>query len=65
MYVLQAAAEALVLAANDEKFATCALRSSVLVGPGDKQLIPSLHACIAKGETPFVVGDGLNLWDVT
>ncbi|KAL8736884.1 MAG: hypothetical protein Q9181_002224 [Wetmoreana brouardii] len=27
--------------------------------------IPSLHACIAKGETPFIIGDGLNMWDVT
>ena len=58
-------AEALVLSANDEKFSTCALRPSVLFGPGDHQLIPSVHACIAKGETPFVIGDGDNLWDVT
>ncbi|KAL9069078.1 MAG: hypothetical protein Q9161_005725 [Pseudevernia consocians] len=59
------AAEALVLGACDEELATCALRPSVLFGPGDYQLIPSVHACIAKGETPFVVGDGENLWDVT
>lgn len=45
--------------------ATCALRPSVLCGPGDYQLIPAIHACIAKGETPFVIGDGFNLWDVT
>ena len=63
--IFQTAAEALVLAANDEKFATCALRPSVLFGPGDCQFIPSLYACIAKGETPFIVGDGLNMWDVT
>lgn len=44
---------------------TCALRPSAVFGPGDPQLIPSLHACIAKGETPFVIGDGLNMWDVT
>ena len=44
--------------------ATCALRPFVIFGPGDYQLIPSLHACIAKGETPFVIGDGENLWDV-
>lgn len=44
---------------------TCALRPSVLCGPGDYQLVPAIHACIAKGETPFVIGDGLNLWDVT
>ena len=45
--------------------ATCVLRPSVIFGPGDPQLIPSLHECIQKGETPFVIGDGLNMWDVT
>jgi sterol-4alpha-carboxylate 3-dehydrogenase (decarboxylating) len=45
--------------------ATCALRPSVLCGPGDCQLLPSIHACIAKSETPFLIGDGLNLWDIT
>ena len=54
-----------MLSAGDENLATCALRPSVLFGPGDYQLIPSVHACIAKGETPFIVGDGENLWDVT
>ena len=54
-----------MLAANDKSFATCALRPSVLFGPGDYQLVPSVHACIAKGETPFVIGKGDNLWDVT
>ena len=62
---MQAAAEELVLSANDGKFSTCALRPSVLFGPEDHQLIPSVHACIAKGETPFVIGNGDNLWDVT
>lgn len=45
--------------------ATCALRPSVLCGPGDYQLVPAIHACIAKYETPFIIGDGLNLWDIT
>ena len=54
-----------MLGACDGRLATCALRPSVLFGPRDYQLIPSIHACIAKGETPFVVGDGENLWDVT
>ncbi|MCJ1436087.1 erg26, C-3 sterol dehydrogenase [Xylographa pallens] len=61
----KAIAEALVLAASDEKLATCAIRPSVLLGPGDYVLIPSIYACIAKLETPFVIGDGLNMWDVT
>lgn len=45
--------------------ATCALRPSVLFGPGDYQLVPAIHACISKHETPFIIGDGLNLWDFT
>lgn len=61
----KAIGEAMILAANDEKFSTCALRPSVLFGEGDHQLVPSVHACIAKWETPFVIGDGLNLWDAT
>jgi sterol-4alpha-carboxylate 3-dehydrogenase (decarboxylating) len=44
---------------------TCVLRPSVIFGEGDKQLIPSIHACIAKGESRFVIGDGYNLWDTT
>ncbi|KAL4891753.1 hypothetical protein BDV59DRAFT_63195 [Aspergillus ambiguus] len=61
----KAAAEALVLRESCDTMATCALRPSVLCGPGDYQLVPAIHACIAKGETPFVIGDGQNLWDVT
>lgn len=61
----KAAAEDLVLEANDEKLATCSIRPSVLFGPGDYQFVPSVHACIAKWETPFVLGDAENLWDVT
>lgn len=54
-----------MLEANNDGLATCALRPSVVFGPGDPQTIPSLHACISKGETPFVSGNGENLWDVT
>ncbi|KAJ5735366.1 uncharacterized protein N7483_000491 [Penicillium malachiteum] len=61
----KATAEALVLNASSEKMATCALRPSVLCGPGDYQLVPAIHACIAKYETPFIIGTGKNLWDVT
>ncbi|KAL4793212.1 hypothetical protein BDV19DRAFT_367192 [Aspergillus venezuelensis] len=61
----KAAAEAMVLQYSSYMMPTCALRPSVLCGPGDYQLVPAIHACIAKGETPFVIGDGFNLWDVT
>ena len=57
-------AEELVLAANDNTFATCCLRPAVIFGEEDYQLIPSIHACIAKGEALFRLGDGQNLWDV-
>ena len=58
-------AETLVLLASNQLMATCSLRPSVIFGPGDTLFIPSLHACIGKGETPFIVGDGVNLWDIT
>ena len=61
----KAAAEKLVLAANSPALSACALRPSVLFGPGDHQLIPSVHACIAKGETPFILGSAENLWDAS
>ncbi|KAL3466472.1 hypothetical protein BJX64DRAFT_229407 [Aspergillus heterothallicus] len=61
----KAAAEALVLQYSNDVMPTCALRPSVLCGPGDYQLVPAIHACIAKRETPFVIGTGSNLWDVT
>jgi sterol-4alpha-carboxylate 3-dehydrogenase (decarboxylating) len=56
-------AERLVLDAQAPDFATCVLRPSVIFGEDDTQLIPSIHACIASGETPYVIGDGMNLWD--
>lgn len=55
----------MVIEASSNAMATCSLRPSVLCGPGDILLVPSIHACIAKGETPFIIGDGFNLWDVT
>lgn len=64
----KALAEALVLAANKPNeprpFLTCSLRPSTLFGDSDSQLITGIHALIASGETPYVIGDGLNLWDV-
>ncbi|KAI9704098.1 MAG: hypothetical protein M1836_006959 [Candelina mexicana] len=60
----KAAAEALVLAASDESsLATCALRPPMVFGPGGPPVISSVHACIDKGETPFVLGTGFNLVD--
>ncbi|KAM0174217.1 hypothetical protein ACHAPF_006196 [Botrytis cinerea] len=61
----KAEAERIVLAENSTTFSTCILRPSVIMGPGDKQLIPPIHACIAKGETPFIIGSADNLWDIT
>ncbi|KAF2499664.1 C-3 sterol dehydrogenase/C-4 decarboxylase-like protein [Lophium mytilinum] len=57
------AAENIVLGANTSQFRTCALRPSVIIGPGDPATIPILHACIRKGETPFIIGSGHNLTD--
>lgn len=51
--------------ANRKSLSTCVLRPSVLFGKGDTQLLPPIHACLAKQETPWIVGDGSNLWDVT
>ncbi|KAI9724549.1 MAG: hypothetical protein M1812_000617 [Candelaria pacifica] len=60
----KAAAEALVLAASEvSDLATCALRPPMIFGPGGPPVISSIHACIAKGETPFVLGTGFNLTD--
>jgi len=56
-------AEALVTAANDANFRTCVIRPAVIYGEGDHQLVPSVHACIAKHETPYIIGDNTNLWD--
>lgn len=52
-----------MLAANGKGLLTCALRPPVIFGEDDYQLIPTVHACIAKGETPFMIGAGDNLYD--
>lgn len=61
----KAHAEELVLSSSGDQIKTCVLRPSVICGEGDKQLLPSIHACIAKRETPYIIGDGHNLWDLT
>jgi sterol-4alpha-carboxylate 3-dehydrogenase (decarboxylating) len=60
-------AEKFVLETNNaDSFKTCALRPSVTFGPGDENCIPTLHDCIAKGETPFVIGNPTkSLYDFT
>lgn len=55
----------MVIEANNIDISTCALRPSVIFGPNDHQLIPSIHSCIAKGEASFLIGDGNNLYDFT
>ncbi|OCK84146.1 C-3 sterol dehydrogenase/C-4 decarboxylase-like protein [Lepidopterella palustris CBS 459.81] len=59
----KAAAEKLVLQANTPHFLTCALRPSIIFGLGDTQTLPTIHACISKHETPYILGSGLNLFD--
>lgn len=62
----KAVGERLALAANDApNLLVTALRPSTILGPGDYQLVPAIQACIARRETPFVIGDGNNLYDFT
>ncbi|KAF2630736.1 3-beta hydroxysteroid dehydrogenase/isomerase [Macroventuria anomochaeta] len=51
-------AENLVLSATtaSRSFATCSLRSAPIFGPNDPTVIPTVHACIAAYQTPFVLG---------
>ncbi|THW28049.1 NAD(P)-binding protein [Aureobasidium pullulans] len=60
----KAPAELAVLAANTPAFKTCALRPATIIGPGDTYgVIATIHACIAKGETPWIIGTGDNMYD--
>ncbi|KAF2265653.1 NAD(P)-binding protein [Lojkania enalia] len=56
------AAENLVLSVNTSDFSTCSLRLAPIFGPNDS-IIPVIHNCIPRGETPFVIGPGTNLVD--
>ncbi|KAF2474761.1 C-3 sterol dehydrogenase/C-4 decarboxylase-like protein [Lindgomyces ingoldianus] len=56
-------AETSVLSSNASDFLTCSLRPATIFGPRDPACVPILHSCIAKGETPFVIGTGTNLCD--
>lgn len=60
----KAPGELAVLAANTPDFRTCALRPATIIGPGDTfGVIATIHACIAKGETPWIIGTSDNMYD--
>lgn len=60
----KARAEPIVLKADDETLSTCALRPATIIGPGDSfGVIATIATCIDKGEMPFIIGDGDNLYD--
>lgn len=61
----KAEAERITLEACDERFPTCAIRPSITFGPGDPNCLPTVYGCIARYETPFVLGSGDNLCDFT
>ena len=58
----KATAERAILAANDQKLSTCALRPHLIWGPRDTQLMPGLIDRARKGRLRLV-GDGQNLID--
>lgn len=60
----KAAAERLVLAANDARLATVALRPHLIFGPGDPHLVPRLIDRAAAGKLA-VVGSGTNRVSLT
>lgn len=57
----KAAAEAYVMFQTG--MTACALRPATIIGPGDTGVISTMHACIAKGEMPYIVGSEDNLYD--
>lgn len=60
----KAAAERLVLGANDKDLATVALRPHLVWGPGDKNVVPRVMALARRGRLK-VVGAGRNKVDIT
>jgi plant 3beta-hydroxysteroid-4alpha-carboxylate 3-dehydrogenase len=59
-------AEKLVLAANSDKLATCALRPSGIFGPGnDRLLVPSVAKRGQTGKIKYIIGSGDNIFDWT
>lgn len=44
---------------------TCALRPATIIGPDDSYgVIATIHKCIANFETPWIIGNGDNLYDL-
>lgn len=63
---MKAEAEAMVLRSNGrEGLLTCALRPSIIFGPGDKSLIPLIIAAARAGNSKFIIGNGENMNDFT
>ncbi|MDZ4772069.1 MAG: NAD-dependent epimerase/dehydratase family protein [Planctomycetota bacterium] len=60
----KAEAETLVLAANDSRLATCALRPHLVFGPNDPHLLPRLIDRARRGKLA-IVGDGTNRVSLT
>jgi nucleoside-diphosphate-sugar epimerase len=60
----KALAERLVLAANDDRLATCALRPHLVFGPRDPHLLPRLVERARRGKL-VRVGDGANRVSLT
>lgn len=60
----KAEAERMVLAANSELLATCALRPHLIFGPRDNNLMPRVVDRAKSGKLP-IVGDGTNKVDMT
>jgi nucleoside-diphosphate-sugar epimerase len=60
----KAAAEKLVLAANDTSLATVALRPHLVWGPDDKNVVPRILALARAGKLK-IVGSGRNKVDIT
>ncbi|HEV8355515.1 MAG TPA: NAD-dependent epimerase/dehydratase family protein [Gemmatimonadales bacterium] len=60
----KAAAERLVLAANGGGMATVALRPHLLIGPGDRRMMPAIVRRAARRQLR-IVGDGRNRVDLT
>jgi nucleoside-diphosphate-sugar epimerase len=58
-------AEKAVLAAADDRLATCALRPHSIFGPGDTRLVPAILEKAKKGKLRFAVGRPGKLTDFT